>query len=272
MKTPLLKLIFSLLLIFISVPNYTIAQVKQQSFVMANGNVGYGLISQFHTREIEHQIGIGEGYEFEHWNIPMMAIIGLEVYYVHRSKLAFKGNLFGSRYRSADYADEFIGGYSIGIGIGKSVTKGEILNSKTILASNNNLGACNVITISFGKSHSILSYANIEESFGELSIYPDTREEFFADNYFVDFCVHRNSGLRQTKRQDREDREKNLFFLAGAQSGIIIGVNTSDWANAFTGEPVPGVEKTFPLGIYWKIQVGLAYRHRQFFYKKRSKF
>ena len=272
MKTSLLKVFFSLFLIFISVPNYTIAQVKQQSFVMVNGNVGYGLISQFHTREIEHQIGIGESYEFQHWNIPMMAIIGLEVYYVHRSKLAFKGNLFGSRYRSADYADEFIGGYSIGIGIGKSVTKGEILPSKTPLASNNNLGACDVITISFGKSHSILSYTNIEESFGEISISPDTKQEFFADNYFLDFCVHRNRGLKQTKRQDREDREKNLFFLAGAQSGLIIGVNTSDWANVLTREVVPGIEKTFPLGIYWKIQIGLAYRHRQFIYRKKSNY
>ena len=266
MKTPLLKLIFSLLLIFISVPNYTIAQVKQQSFVMVNGNVGCGLISQFYTREIEQQ------YEFQHWNLPVMGIIGLEVYYVHRSKLAFKGNLFGSRFRSPDYADQFIGGYSIGIGFGKSITKGEILNSKTTLASNNNLGACNVITISFGKSHSILSYANIEESFGELSISPDTREEFFADNYFVDFCVHRNGGLKQTKRQDREDREKNLFFLAGAQSGIIIGVNTSDWANVLSGEVAPGIEQTFPFGAYWKIQIGLAYRHRQFIYRKRPKF
>ena len=179
--------------------------------MMVNGNIGYGMLSQFHTREIEQQ------YEFQHWNLPMMGIIGLEIYYVHRSKLAFKGNLFGSRFRSPDYADEFIGGYSVGIGIGKSVTKREVLPSKTPLASNNNLGACNVITISFGKSHSILSYANIEESFGELAISPDTKQEFFADNYFVDFCVHRNGGLKQTKRQDREDREKNLFFLAGAQ-------------------------------------------------------
>ena len=131
--------------------------------------------------------------------------------------------MFGSRYRSPDHADQFIGGYSIGIGFGKSITKGEILNSKTTLASNNNLGACNIITISFGKSQSILSYSNIEDSFGELSISSDTREEFFADNYFVDFCVHRNSGLRQTKRQDREDREKNLFFSGRSIRNYYLG-------------------------------------------------
>lgn len=266
MKTPLLKLFFSLLLIFISSLQYTFAQVKQQSIIMVNGNVGYGLLSQFHTREVENS------YEFQHWGNPMEAIIGLEVYYVHRTKLAFKGNVFRSGYIHSDYPDAFMSGYSIGIGIGKNVTKGEIEPSKTPLASNNNLGASNIITLSFGKSHSILRYANLEDSFGEISISPDTKEEFFADNYFLDICVHRDAGLRITKRQDREDREKNLFFLMGGQTGVIIGVNKSDWANVLSGEVAPGIEKTFPFGAYWKIQIGLAYRHRQFIYRKRPKF
>ena len=172
--------------------------------------------------------------------------VGFEGTYVHKSGFLIKSEIFGN---GKDYGESF---YNDDVedraqqSIGKSIGIGVITNTDALL---NDLG---VLSISFGKIHSVIWMDGNYESFGDIQI-SGNDEKFFTDNYFLDFNFKYIGRLK-----NKNLNEHKLFFSKGLQVGVLTGVNKSNWIRDSTREIVPGLNRTVPLSFYLKFSFGIG--------------